>query len=47
MNAINEVMKKGDDAQDRTKESLKEMNRMAERGQQMAADINIELTKQI
>lgn len=41
MNAIQEVMKKGDDAQAQTKNSLKEMNIMVEKGIQMAADINI------
>jgi ABC-type multidrug transport system fused ATPase/permease subunit len=47
MNAIQEVMKKGDDAQEQTKNSLKEMNQMVERGIEMAADINLELNKQI
>lgn len=41
MNAIEEVIKKGDDAQQQTKNSLKEMNQMVEKGIQLAADINI------
>jgi len=40
-------MKRGDDAQEQTKNSLKEMNIIVEKGIQMAADINLELTKQI
>lgn len=34
-------MKRGDDAQEQTKNSLKEMNIMVEKGIQMAADINL------
>ena len=40
-------MQRGDNAQAETKNSLREMNQMVEKGAQMAADINIELTKQI
>ena len=44
---IYEVFRRGDDAQEMTKNSVKEMNRIVEQGIQMANDINLELNKQI
>jgi len=40
-------MNRGDEAQEKTKNALGEMNKMVEKGIQLAADINIELNKQI